>query len=67
MSIAKNLVALAEMENKKIALEEAQKLQSALESLTCIGDSRELKAACILLHSVNEGFDEILEVKALIC
>ena len=61
MSIAYNLIHLAAMEGKEIALEEAQKIQDALEVLTTVGSPLEMTAATFLLTSVNKGIDDILE------
>jgi hypothetical protein len=61
MSIAFNLIHLAAMESKEIALEEAQKIQDALEVLTAAGSPLEITAASFLLANVNKGITEILE------
>jgi hypothetical protein len=61
MSIAKNLVHLAENEGKQVALEEAQKIQNALHSLKAAGSGEEIKAVTFLLSNINCGIDEIIE------
>jgi hypothetical protein len=59
--IAFNLIALAAEESREHAIEAAELLQAALESLIEIGTPAEVQSAKFLLKNVNLALKEILE------
>jgi hypothetical protein len=61
MGIATNLICLAAEECVEVALEEAQKIQSALEQISLVGSDTEIRAASFLISSVNQGVNHVME------
>lgn len=61
---AENIVQLAKDEGKDVALDEAQKIQLALEDLGILyDDPTKVQIIRILLKDVCDGIEEVLELK----
>ena len=60
-SLAQNIVWLAAMEGKEVAIKEAEQLRDSLETLMETGGPNEIRAATFLLGSVQQGIKEIFE------
>lgn len=59
--IALNIIHLAASEGISVALEEAEKIQSALETIASIGSPSEVASISFLLQGVRRGIQEIME------
>ena len=59
-SLLSNLVHLAEDEGRQTALNIAQSLQDALETIAEAGDETEVAVAVLLLHRVNASIEALL-------